>query len=539
MAEAEAVARDEVGVEEEIVIALRGVRKSFQGHSVLDGFDLQVRRGQTTVIMGESGSGKSVLIKLMNGLLCADAGSVCILGQDTCAISRAALMRLRRRVATVFQNYALFDSMTVRENIAFPLVEAGGISRRTIRERVTETLEIFDLADAGELFPFELSGGMKKRVSLARGLVLKPELVLFDEPTTGLDPILIELVDTMLLQAHERFGITSIIISHDMASAFHLADQMVLLDAGRAAFTGTPEEARRSALPKLRRFIEAGVSRLHTSERGRREEVRASGLEWEDLPAPAEEPALRIVDVHKRFGEREVLRGMNFYVLPNRVTTLIGGSGHGKTVMIKHILGLLRPDSGRVEIFGQNVPDLSDRELRLMRRRFGMLFQGSALFDSMSTWRNVAFALRESGAGAGMSRAEQRDRVDEILTRLRIQDLGRKMPSELSSGQRKRAALARAVVANPALMIYDEPTTGLDPIMTAYVNDMIAEAQEQFQVTALVISHDMASTFRISDQIAMIYRGRIIAFGTPEAIAASTHPKVRAFIYAGSLVEED
>src|SRR5690554_528504 len=167
-----------------------------------------------------------------------------------------------------------------------------------------------------------------------------------------------------------------------------------------------------------------------------------------------------------------------------------------------------------------------------LRTRFGMLFQGAALFDSMTIVENAMFPLLER-PGVRVSRHDARERAMGTLKRLKIEDLADKTPSDISNGQRKRAGLARAMVTQPQILIYDEPTTGLDPVMTSYVNDMIVEAQEEFNITALVVSHDMASTFRISHRIVMLYKGRIIAFGTADDIRQVEHPRVREFIFAG------
>lgn len=523
------------------LIALKDVKKSFGDIDVMRGLTLDVKRGETVVVMGESGSGKSVLIKLMNGLLLPDSGTVELFGKDTLEMRRRELMKIRTRIGTMFQSYALFDSMTVAENVGFPLMEIFDVPRDEARERAMKLLGDLGLGNAVEMLPSELSGGMKKRVSLARALITDPEIVLFDEPTTGLDPIMIEFVDDMLISAQKEFNLTSVIISHDMASAFKLASKMTMLHEGRIVFNGTPEEARTADCAPLRKFADRETSRL---ERGSSEgegwtggDPEEFGLRFEDLPEPPVEPLATIKNVVKNFGANKVLKGASFYVLPNEITTLIGGSGSGKTVLMKHVLGLFEPTSGEISVFGRRNADRSPRELRKMREEIGMLFQGAALFDSMSVLKNVMFPLEEGPAGKGISKSEARDKALETLERLKIADLAEKNPSDVSNGQKKRIGLARAIVTDPKMIIYDEPTTGLDPIMTRYVNDMIVEAQEEFNATALVVSHDMASSFRISSRIALLYHGRIVAFGTPDEVKESTHPHVQEFIFAGS--EED
>ena len=536
------------------LLRLEGVSKRFGGHSVLSNLDLTVEAGSSLVVLGRSGSGKSVLLKLMNGLLMPDEGRVVAFGIDTARASRAELMQLRKRTATLFQNYALFDSMTVLENVMFPLVENTAMPRATLKQMALELLELLAIPHAAQLFPAELSGGMKKRVSLARAIITNPECVLFDEPTTGLDPVMIEFVDDLLIDVQRRFHLTSVIISHDMASAFRLADHLAMLHEGRISFWGTPDETKACEREEVRSFVAIASSRLgdhapqelaHVEDAAATPGTRGTpapagsddahgALRFEDLPTPDIAPLVVVRDVVKAFGSRTILHGVSFFVEPRRITTLIGGSGSGKTVMMKHILGLLRADAGSVSVFGQELSALSERDLLRLRLRMGMLFQSAALFDSMSVQDNLAFPLREQ-PGRSLSEEQIRDRVLDVLEKLRIPDLARKMPSDVSGGQRKRIGLARAIVANPDMMIFDEPTTGLDPVMTAYVNDMIVEAQETFDLTALIVSHDMASTFRISHKVAMLYQGRIIAFGTPQELLQMEHPRVREFIYAGSL----
>ncbi len=185
-----------------------------------------------------------------------------------------------------------------------------------------------------------------------------------------------------------------------------------------------------------------------------------------------------------------------------------------------------------------DVGAVDQRQMIALRQRFGMLFQSAALFDSMTVAENIMFPLVEQPSNR-MKRSVARERAMSILEQLKIDDLADKNPSDISNGQRKRAGLARALVTRPEILIYDEPTTGLDPVMTAYVNDMIVEAQESFNTTALIVSHDMASTFRISHRIAMLYLGRIIAFGSADDMKQVRHPGVREFIFAGTAGSDD
>ncbi len=507
------------------VISLRGVVKRFGDRVVLDGLDLDIPTGLTTVVAGASGSGKSVLLKLMNGLMLPDEGQVLLFGEDTREAGPHRLLELRKRVTMMFQSYALLDSLTVEQNIAFPLSENTDIPYKTILERVHELLALLDLKNAGKKLPAELSGGMRKRVSLARAVISNPEVVLFDEPTTGLDPVMIDFVDRLLIDTRRRFGITSVVISHDMTSASHLADRLAMLEGGRITAYGPVKEViARKESPLVEVFFES-VGRLGSNGDSA---LRTAKKIWS--LGPGEREVVRLEGVEKSFGDQKVLKSVDLVVPEHKITVLIGGSGSGKSVIMKHIIGLMRADAGRVIVFGEDLSTLSSRALLKVRERFGMVFQGAALLDAMSIRDNVAFPLRERGH----SKADVNAITDSTLEKLKLADIGQRMPSEVSAGQRKRTGLARAIVGEPALIIYDEPTTGQDPVLTRYLDDMIVEAQELFKLTTLVVSHDMPSAFRIAHQIAMLQEGRILAAETPDGLREVADPLVRRFIFAGT-----
>jgi ABC-type transporter Mla maintaining outer membrane lipid asymmetry ATPase subunit MlaF len=508
------------------VIELIDVSIGFDGKKVLDGLSLSIAPGQTTVIVGRSGSGKSVLLKLMMGLLKPDAGKVVLFGKDLATQSEVQVLELRKRMGMLFQNYALFDALPVEHNVGFTLLENSTLPRREITTLARDLIKLLGLAGSELALPAELSGGMKKRVSLARALIANPEVVLFDEPTTGLDPIMIEKVDEMIVLAKERYQITSAIISHDMASTRRLADHVAFLDGGRITFHGSYDQFLDSPLPAIRAFVEgAQTSRL----------ARIEGGGPAAPPAPTvitEAPTIELVGVHKRFGSKQVLRGVNLPIYPRRTTVLIGASGSGKSVIIKHVMGLFKPDAGEIRVFGQDIVPLKPQALNEVRGRFGLLFQHAALLDWLTVYGNVTFPLAER---TELPRAEIHDRVMDILERLHIADIKDRMPGEISEGQKKRVGLARAIVMKPEIMIYDEPTTGQDPVRTRGIDDMIQETQQQFDITSVVISHDMSSTFRIAHMIAMLHQGEIAAYGTPAEVRASPDPRVQAFIHAGSV----
>ena len=509
------------------VIDLAGVSIAFGDKRVLDGLDLRIVPGKTTVIVGRSGSGKSVLLKLMMGLLEPDSGRVSLFGKDLATATALELLELRKRMGMLFQNYALFDALPLEENVGFTLLENSDMKRRDVMTLSHELIRVLGLAGSERLLPSELSGGMKKRVALARALVSNPEVVLFDEPTTGLDPIMIEKVDEMIALAVRQYQITSVIISHDMASTKRLADHVAFLHDGKIIYYGTYDGLMTSDLPPIRTFVEgARTSRL----------ARVSGgepaLEPVEPEPVTEQPAIELVDVNKTFGAKHVLRGVSLPIYPRRTTVLIGASGSGKSVIIKHIMGLFKPDSGQIKVFGKDIVPMNDRELNEVRSHFGLLFQHAALLDWLSVEENVAFPLRER---TELGNREVRARVGEMLERLKLSDIARRMPSEISEGQKKRVGLARAIIMQPEVMIYDEPTTGQDPLRTRDVDDMIEETQREFEITSIVISHDMSSTFRIAHMIAMLYQGEIAAYGTPAEVRASTNPHVQHFIHAGAV----
>jgi ABC-type transporter Mla maintaining outer membrane lipid asymmetry ATPase subunit MlaF len=512
----------------EAVIELVDVTKRFGTKVVLEGLNLTVPSGKTTVIVGESGSGKSVLLRLMNGLTLPDSGVVRLFGVDLAKAGERERTELRKRCTMVFQSYALIDSMTVAENVAFPLRENTRMKRAEIDTLVVELLTLLGLKDAYAQLPASLSGGMKKRVALARAVVTNPEVVLFDEPTTGLDPLMIELVDEMIVKTRESYGITSVIISHDMASNRRLADRLAMLAGGRIVAEGDFEAVRDDPSPVVHAFMKNAV--VERMSRGAEGDPR---VEVGETPAPeaAQRNAVEIRGLEKSFGAHQVLKGIDLDIPERKITVVIGGSGSGKSVLIKHITGLLRPDKGTVKVFGEDLWSLDADALLTMRARIGMLFQGAALFDSLTVRENIAFPLVERRR---LARPDIDKAVAEVAERLKVPHALDRFPAEISNGERKRVGLARAIVTNPEIMIYDEPTTGQDPIMMRRVDDMIVEAQEAFPITSVVISHDMLSTFRIADQVAMVFEGRLLAVGTPDVLRAHPDERVQKFIFAGT-----
>jgi phospholipid/cholesterol/gamma-HCH transport system ATP-binding protein len=237
------------------MIRVEGLTKSFGTNRVLRGLDLEVPKGSVTIIIGRSGGGKSVLLKHLIGLMRPDAGEIWVEGQNIIKMSERQLASIRQKVGILFQGSALFDSMTVAENIAFPLREAGERDPRILRKKVSEMLEIMEMPGQEDKMPVNLSGGMKKRVGLARSIVRQPSCILYDEPTSGLDPVVSDSINKLIQRLQKRLGVTSIVVTHDMKNAFHVADRIAYLHEGRLYFHGTPEELRQSSDQLIQDFL--------------------------------------------------------------------------------------------------------------------------------------------------------------------------------------------------------------------------------------------------------------------------------------------
>ncbi len=243
-------------------------------------------------------------------------------------------------------------------------------------------------------------------------------------------------------------------------------------------------------------------------------------------------PAIRVVGLEKSFGPKDVLRGIDLEVSEGESLVILGGSGSGKSVLIKHLIALLSPDQGRVEVDGVDLSTLDRKAMTQFRRRFGMAFQEGALFDSMTVGENVAFPLRRAG---NHSSEEISRRVEECLDSVKLEGVTDKAPSELSGGMRRRVGFARAIALKPKILLFDEPNTGLDPILSATIDELILGLGEELGCTTITITHDLVSAYRIADRIAMLHRGKIHAVADPESFRQLTDPAVREFIHARDL----
>lgn len=240
---------------------------------------------------------------------------------------------------------------------------------------------------------------------------------------------------------------------------------------------------------------------------------------------------IQLTNLHKTFGSQKVLNGLNLTVPDGQITAIIGPSGEGKSVLLRHIIGLMQPDQGQITIDGENIIGIRRSEMNRIREKFGMLFQNAALFDSMNVFENVAFPLQEK---TSLSKDEIRTRVLSALEDVGLKNVEQKFTDELSGGMKKRVGLARALLLNPKIILFDEPTTGLDPIIKRAIHQLIKETHQKFGFTAVIVSHEIPDIFDIAQNVAMLFRGEMLQFGTADEIKNSTHPVVKQFI-SGSL----
>ena len=239
---------------------------------------------------------------------------------------------------------------------------------------------------------------------------------------------------------------------------------------------------------------------------------------------------IEVIDLYKSFDGQQVLKGINLAIAKGEILAVIGRSGGGKTVLLKHLLGLVRPDRGRVVVNRQDLAALTRKQLNQLRERFGVVFQGGALFDSLTVFENVVFPLQEKRL---LPQTILAQKAEDMLKQVGLADMGHKYPAEISGGMKKRVALARALITEPEILLFDEPTTGLDPIMVNAIHRLILETHRQFGFTGIVISHEIPEIFAIATRVAMLHDGAIVEMGTPEEIQASSNPVVRQFIAGG------
>ncbi|MDQ7816702.1 MAG: ABC transporter ATP-binding protein [Melioribacteraceae bacterium] len=237
---------------------------------------------------------------------------------------------------------------------------------------------------------------------------------------------------------------------------------------------------------------------------------------------------IEIIDLHKSFGNNYVLRGVNLTINAGEALAIIGRSGCGKSVLLKHIVGLLMPDSGTVKVEGESISEIEKKDLYRIRRKFGFLFQGAALFDSMTVYENISLPLVENNLG--YSKTEIENAVSEKLELVGLPGTQNLKPAELSGGMKKRVGLARALITNPDYILYDEPTTGLDPVMSDAIDELVKELSEKLNVTSIIVTHDMFSVKNTAEKISMMHEGKIYFNGTPQQVLESEDPIIKKFI---------
>lgn len=237
---------------------------------------------------------------------------------------------------------------------------------------------------------------------------------------------------------------------------------------------------------------------------------------------------IELINVKKKFGDKEVLRGVNIKILKGETLVIIGPSGCGKSVMLKHIIGLMTPDEGEILIEGKDIVKMKESEVYKIRKKFGFQFQGSALFDSMTVEENVGLGLVEN---TNKTKSEIKDIVEEKLEIVGLPGIGKLMPADLSGGMKKRVALARSLSVNPEYILYDEPTTGLDPIMSDAIDELIKELTNRLKVTSIVVTHDIFSVYDVADQVAMMHEGKVYFKGTPKELVDSNDDIIRLFLH--------
>jgi phospholipid/cholesterol/gamma-HCH transport system ATP-binding protein len=240
-----------------------------------------------------------------------------------------------------------------------------------------------------------------------------------------------------------------------------------------------------------------------------------------------QQPVIEVIDLHKSFGDNRVLKGVNLKIHKGQTMVIIGRSGCGKSVLLRHMIGLMKPDSGRILVDGVDITKLKNDDLYEMRKKFGMLFQGAALFDSMSVWENVGLGLIEH---TDLSEEEIRKKVCEKLEMVGLSKLEDVKPAELSGGMKKRVGLARAIAMDPPVILYDEPTTGLDPIMADVINELIRRLQNSLSITSVAVTHDIKSAYKIGDRLALLFNGKIVFEGSPDDVRSTNDELVRQFI---------
>jgi phospholipid/cholesterol/gamma-HCH transport system ATP-binding protein len=384
------------------LIQLQNVAKTLGANRVLDGVNLSIHRGEITAIIGKSGSGKSVLLKHIIGLLEPEEGSILFEGRSRSAMSPPEKKTLRQKFSYVFQETALFDFLTVAENVALPLAERKGAVPTEIQHRVRQKLNQLDLHDVDQKYPAQLSGGMKKRVALARALVTEPEIVLFDEPTTGLDPIRKNAVHSMISDLQRRFGFTGVVVSHEIPDIFFIAQRVAMIDAGRIRFEGTPEDIQRASDREVRNFIEGlesphdqmtGIASHSIGQQHLRREM--SRLQRRQIPFSIVLMAMDNLEntdrIDGHMASQKMLKRFADHVIQNSyVTDTCFRYAINKIMVV--------------------LPDTDDAQARSFCRKISRTMQQNALFDAFDSVRGICYSV-----SAGVVQARPESGLEELI----------------------------------------------------------------------------------------------------------------------------
>jgi peptide/nickel transport system ATP-binding protein len=520
------------------VVDIRNLNISFATDgapvAAVRGVNLTVTKGEVLAIVGESGSGKSVTAKAILGLLpetATESGVVMLGTNDIVSLSKKRLREVRGvDVAMVFQepSTALNPVYTVGWQIAEGLRAHSRLSRKRAKAKAIDIMTKVGIPDAAhrvDYYPHQFSGGQKQRVVIAMALVLEPELIVADEPTTALDvTVQAEILD-LLRRCRDEFGAAIVLITHNMGVVADLADRVAVMYNGEIVEQNDVRSLFESPQEDYTKKLLAAVPKLGTGLAATRARAAAR-------PDVEQKPVVRardlVIEYAGRLGRKgfRAVDGVSFDIHAGEVLGLVGESGSGKTTIGRAIAGLTRVSGGSLSVLGQEMLGVRERQFKPLRSDIGFVFQDPA--SSFNPLLTIAECVAEPLIvhGRASDAADARKRVDELLEAVQLpRAFGSRYPHELSGGQRQRASLARSLAVEPSLLIADEPTSALDVSVQARVLELFSELQKEFGFAALFISHDLAVVDLLADRIAVLYQGKLVEEGTgAEVLVAPKHP---------------